>query len=97
MTQRYGNTPLETQVEKWDDLAVNLQLSAGDRVSLAVDVRGPGTTTLGLYHAGGALHEEVLSGGRTLELEVGGEADDTHLLFLSTRDTAVDVELTVLQ
>jgi hypothetical protein len=99
MTQRRAFTPLEKRVGQGDDVAVNMQLREGDQVILDVDVLGQGTAALGLYHTGGALCEEVLAGRRcrTIELDVKAETDSPHLLFVSARETAVDVELTVLR
>jgi hypothetical protein len=99
MTQRRALTPLDRRVDRGGDVAANLRLRDGDQVTLNVDVLGRGTATVGLYGTDGSLREEVLTGAgrRRLEVDVERDTDTPHLLFLSARETAVDVEVTVLR
>jgi len=99
MTQRRVLSLLETRVERGEDVAADLQLRDGDQVTLDVAVQGAGTATLGLYHASGSLFEDVLAGRgrRRLELQVPRDSDTSHLLFCSARDTAVDIDVTVMR
>ncbi len=96
-TEREEITFFQTRVAADESFDVRLDFLVDDEVSISMDVRDSGTGTIVLSHSDTILVEESVTGpaSEQFTLQIDERNDEFHELAVTTRDTPVDIEVTV--